>query len=100
MAGVIYPEYEGKPVIPDHKRGVLSELEEEGLDLDDVVSILETGFDCSSSKRDRAILERCIQRKTRIIKVVVEEAEEYWALRHVGSFKLSRKELRKRRRQP
>jgi exonuclease VII small subunit len=97
MAGEVYPCYQGKPVIPDYKRGVLSELEEEGLDLDEVVKILETGFDCSASKRNRAILERCVQKKNRIIKVVVEEGEEYWGLRHVGSFKLSRKELRRRR---
>jgi exonuclease VII small subunit len=98
MAGELYPCYEGKPVIPDYKRGVLSELEEEDLDLEDVVEILETGFDCSASKRDRAILERCVQRKNRIIKVVVEEGEEYWGLRHVGSFKLNRKEIRRRMR--
>lgn len=98
MAGELYPCYEGKPVIPDYKSGVLSELEEEGLNLDDVVEILETGFDCSASKRDRAILERCVQRKNRIIKVVVEEGEEYWGLRHVGSFKLKRKEIRRRMR--
>ena len=93
----MYPCYQGKPVIPDYKRGVLSELEEEGLDLDEVVKILETGFDCSASKRNKAILERCVQKKNRIIKVVVEEGEEYWGLRHVGSFKLSRKESRRRR---
>jgi hypothetical protein len=97
MAGEVYPCYQGKPVIPDYKRGVLSELEEEGLDLDEVVKILKTGFDCSASKRNRAILERCVQKKNRIIKVMVEEGEEYWGLRHVGSFKLSRKELRRRR---
>ena len=97
MASEIYPCYLGNPVIPDYERGVLSELEEEGLDLDDVVKILETGFDCSASKRNRAILEKCVQKKNRIIKVVVEEGEEYWGLRHVGSFKLSRKELRRRR---
>jgi hypothetical protein len=98
MAGELYPRYEGKPVIPDYKRGVLSELEEEGLDLDDVVEILETGFDCSASKRDRGIIERCVQKKNRIIKVVVEDAEEYWGLMHVGSFKLTRKEIRRRMR--
>ena len=98
MAGELYPKYLGKPVIPDCRRGVLAELEEEDLDLDDVVEILETGFDCSASKRDEKILERCAQKKTRIIKVVVEEGEEYWGLRHVGSFKLSRKELKRRMR--
>ena len=96
MAGELYPSYNGKPVIPDTERGVLSELEEEDMDLDDVVKIFETGFDCSASKRDRGILERCVQKKNRIIKVVVEEGDEYWGLRHVGSFKLSRKVLRRR----
>lgn len=99
MAGELYPKYCGKPVIPDYKRGVLSELEKEDLDLEDVVAILETGFDCSASKRDKSILERCVQKKNRIIKVVVEEGEEYWGLRHVGSFRLSRKEIKRRMRQ-
>ena len=94
----IYPSYQGKPVIPDYKRNVLSELEEERMDLDDVVEILETGFDCSTSKREKGILERCVQKKHRIIKVVVEDGDEYWGLRHVGSFKLSQKKIRKRMR--
>lgn len=96
MPETIYPTYENKPIIPDYKRGVLSELEKELLDLDDVVEILEKGFDCSTSKRDVAILERCIQKKDKIIKVVVEDAGEYWILRHVGSFKISRKKFRRR----
>lgn len=92
----MYPTFKGKPVMPDYKRNVLSELEEERMDLDDVVEVLETGFDCSTSKRESGILERCIQKKDRIIKVVVEEGDEYWGLRHVGSFKLSKKKIRRR----
>ncbi|MEW5760510.1 MAG: hypothetical protein AB1779_07075 [Candidatus Thermoplasmatota archaeon] len=92
----VYPTYENKPVILDYRKGVVSELEKEVLDLDDVVKILETGFDCSSSKRDKAIIERCIQKKNRIIKVAVEDAGDYWILGHVGSFKILRKKMRRR----
>lgn len=88
--------YNKKPVILDYRSGVLSELEEESLDLDDVVEILEVGFDCSSSKRKETIIEKCLQKKDRIIKIVVLETNEYWLLRHVGSFKLSRKKVRRR----
>lgn len=81
----IYPKYKGKPIIPTKQ--TIRELEEEGLDLDDVIEILEDGFDCSSSARRESIEEKCIQRKKAIIKVVVEDMENYWKLKHVGSFK-------------
>ena len=85
-----------KPVIPDYRSGVLSELEKESLDIDDVVEILKVGFDCTRSKRKEAVIEKCHQRRDRIIKVVVLETNDYWLLRHVGSFKLSRKKIRRR----
>ncbi len=75
----------------DYNTGVISELEEECMDLDDVVNVLENGFDCPRSKRRRGTLERGIQKKNRIVKVVAIETDDYWLLRHVGSFKLSKK---------
>ncbi|PJB22423.1 MAG: hypothetical protein CO114_00115 [Euryarchaeota archaeon CG_4_9_14_3_um_filter_38_12] len=92
----VYPKYNGKPVIPDHTRGVLEELEHERLDLDDVVEILETGFDCQSGKRKKEIVEKCTQKKDKIIKIVAEDIEDYWLLRHVGSFKIARKKRKRR----
>lgn len=92
----VYPEYNGRPVIPDHTRGVLGELEHEKLDLDDVVEILESGFDCPSGKRKKGIVEKCVHKKDKIIKVVVEDIEDYWLLRHVGSFKIARKKIKRR----
>lgn len=65
----------------------MQELEAEGLDLDDVVDILNQGFDCSRSRRKKMIEEKCVQRKDAIIKVVVEDVGEYWELKHVGSFR-------------
>ena len=81
----IYPKYKGKPVMPSKR--TIEELEEEGLDLDDVIEILEKGFDCSRSPREENIQEKCVQRKKAIIKVVVENIGDYWKLKHVGSFK-------------
>ncbi|MFQ5975637.1 MAG: hypothetical protein ACE5J5_04920, partial [Candidatus Hydrothermarchaeales archaeon] len=79
------PKYDGKPVIPTKRS--MEELEEEGLDIDNVVEILEKGFDCSRSKRRISIEEKCVQKKSTIIKVVVEYVGDYWKLIHVGSFK-------------
>ena len=61
--------------------------------LEDVVEILETGFDCSRSKRAGNIIERCIQRGDRIFKVVVVDANEHMLIAHVGTFKASRKKM-------
>lgn len=81
----VYPKYDGKPVIPTKR--TMQELEEEGLDLDDVAEILKKGFDCSRSKRRTSVEEKCVQRKNAIIKIVVEDVGDYWKLIHVGSFK-------------
>lgn len=81
----VYPEYKGKPVMPIKR--TIEELEEEGLDMDDVIEILDEGFDCSRSAGEENIEEKCIQRKKAIIKVVVENMGDYWKLKHVGSFK-------------
>ena len=61
--------------------------------LDDVVKILEEGFDCSRSKRKKNIYERCIQKGKIIIKVVVADTGEHLVLTHVGKFTASKKKL-------
>ena len=60
-----------------------------GLDHHDVKEILENGFDCSISKRRKDIEEKCLEKKGKIIKAVVEKMTsksgiEYWRIRHVG----------------
>lgn len=64
-------------------------MAELGLDLYDVKEILENGFDCPRSKRRKGIEEKCIKKKGKTIKVVVEKMTSksgilYWRIRHVG----------------
>ena len=60
------------------------------MDLYDVMAILDEGFDCSGSKREPGVIERCVQRKKKILKVVVVEdvwrwsGEKVWTITHVG----------------
>jgi hypothetical protein len=61
--------------------------------LEDVVQILEEGFDCSRSKRKKNIYERCIQRGKTIIKAVVADTGEHLVLTHVGTFTASKRKL-------
>ena len=51
------------------------ELAQEGKDLYDVLKILEEGYDCSASKRDKKIIERCWKKGTKEYKVVLAETE-------------------------
>ena len=91
----VYPKYQNKPIIPDHTRGVIEELEFEKMDLYDVILILETGFDCETSTRKKGIMEKCCLKKKKIIKVVVEDMGNYWLLRHTKSFRISKKKMRR-----
>lgn len=87
------PAWKGRP-IRIFRRAVMQELVEQGMDLWDVVEILEEGFDCGRSPRRKGIVERCVRSGKKIIKVVVEEGEEIvgerrvaiWVLRHAGKF--------------
>jgi len=75
-------------------RSVMAELIESGMDLWDVVEILEEGYDCPRSQRKAGEVERCMKRGKKVVKVVVEKGEEMcdgervevWLLRHVGEF--------------
>jgi hypothetical protein len=67
------------------------EMERLSMDLYDVKMILEHGFDCQTGKRKKGIIERCIYKGKKIIKVVAERMlsrnnQEYWRIRHVGVF--------------
>jgi len=80
----IYPKWIGKPVLPT--REAAEELAYLNLDLDDVVLILDEGFDCSRSKRAKNIVEKCMKKGNKIIKIVVAEMETHWKLIHAGKF--------------
>ena len=88
--------YQGLPIITVQTRrgqkNVLDELVKYEMDLDDVAEILNEGYDCSRSKRREGVLERCIDRGNKVIKVVVQrgfielDGKECWELIHVGKF--------------
>jgi len=85
---MIFPEWQGREIVIFSRR-VYRELEELGMDLWTVKYILEYGFDCPRSKRRKGIIEKCIRKGDKIIKVVVQEElsdvlGEIWVLRHVG----------------
>lgn len=55
-------------------------------DLWDVLEILETGYDCSRSKRKENVLEKCIQKGNDVFKTVVVEFPNCFLLIHFGKF--------------
>ena len=92
----LYPIYQGLPIITVQTRkgqkNVLDELLRHGMDLDDVAEILQEGYDCSRSKRRKGVVEKCIDRGGKTIKVVVQrgfielDGQECWEVIHVGAF--------------
>lgn len=90
------PTYQGIPIITVQTRkgqkNVVDELVEHGMDLDDVAKVLKEGYDCARSKRRKGVLEKCIDRGNKTIKVVVQrgnielDGQDCWELIHVGKF--------------
>jgi len=69
-------------LVPPLNKEVWHELMRLGMDLNDVLFILENGFDCGE-KRRKNIIEKCLIRKNKVLKVVVElkvskKGNEYW----------------------
>ncbi|MEK6837480.1 MAG: hypothetical protein AABX69_02410 [Nanoarchaeota archaeon] len=76
------------------------ELSKENFDLNDVVEVLEHGYDCGTGKRREDTIERCIRKGNKVIKIVVVKTsvtypdkfqESVWRLIHVGKFTYSKK---------
>lgn len=96
MITLYEPIYQGMPIITVQTRrgqkNVVDELVKYGMDLDDVADILNEGYDCSRSKRRKGVLEKCIDKGDKTIKVVVQrgfielDGRECWELIHVGKF--------------
>ena len=87
--------YKNRPLIPT--RTAMNELFKYGYDLFDVLEILELGYDCPKSKRAKNIIERCINKKGKIIRVVIADSYNWsmdtkvWAITHFGITKKSKK---------
>jgi len=79
--------YMGKPILPT--KTALNELSEIDVNLYEVPEILEKGFEVR--KRKKNIVERGIQRGSKIINVAVVDLGDYYKLIHAGEFTLSKK---------
>ena len=88
------PCYKGKPLIPVQStrggKNILDELVRLRLDLFDVKDIAEHGYDCEQSKRRKGVVEKCIDKKRKTIKVVLQQSYCFttpvWEVIHVGEF--------------
>src|SRR3989338_11135040 len=95
---------QGKRLWP--RKSPSRELEELGLDLIDAASVLEEGFECSSGgRRKEGIIERCLQRGDKVIRVVAAEGlldnldgekELVYYLVHVSIESINRKRNREK----
>jgi hypothetical protein len=83
--------WKGKPLLPT--RSAQDEMFDNDITLSDVEHILETGFDCARSKREKNKLEKCIQKGRKILKVVIADTGNNLIIIHVGSFTASKKKL-------
>ena len=81
-----YPLFEERPLIPT--KDAQKEMDEIGVDLWRIKETLERGYDCSKSKRAKNVVERCLFRKNKEIRVVAALVEfnegEFWRIIHVG----------------
>lgn len=88
----IYPEWKGLPIIPSD--AAMRELFASRMDLIDVKEVLESGYDCAGSKRKEGVVEKCIDKKGEMIKVVVARGYNYtlktecWVVTHVKGVRI------------
>ncbi|UCE73501.1 MAG: hypothetical protein JSV56_10790 [Methanomassiliicoccales archaeon] len=68
----------------------MNELYDNNMDLNDVLEVIESGYDCPKSKRSKEKIERCLDQKRKTIRVVIAKsysdffASEVWIVIHVG----------------
>lgn len=80
----IFPKYHKKEV--KATKTASEEMWHLKKDLNDVVEILEEGYDCSRSKRGPNILERCVRRGKSVFKAVVVDCGTHYLVIHFGKF--------------
>ncbi len=80
--------YKSKPVRAVTENA-MRELEELGMNLEDISRLLEDSYDCEKSSRRKGIEERCVKKDGKILKIVIElktsrSGFEYWRIRQAG----------------
>lgn len=84
----MFPEWGGKELKPSG--AAFRELLKHNMDLYDVLDILENGYDCQRSKREKGTIEKCMKKGKKIRKVVVVDSLQYyddtevWLITHIG----------------
>lgn len=84
----MYPLFLDLPLVPT--RSAMTELYNENLDLCAALDVLERGYDCPRGRRSKGIIERCLDKGRKTIRVVVAKSfnfsldSEVWAIIHVG----------------
>ena len=70
----------------------MKELCDLGIDLANVVEVLEEGYDCYRSKRKSGTVEKCVDKGNKTLKIVAVQSYNYslrtevWAITHAGIF--------------
>ncbi len=85
----VFPRYQNKDIRPT--KDASEELVHLNKGLWDVLEILESGYDCSSSKRKKEIIEKCLTKGDNVYKAVVADCGHYWLLIHFGKFSYKRR---------
>jgi len=70
---MFYVTWRGKKL--ELTRSAYRELTELGLDLLEVMYVLDHGFNCSNSKRKKGTIEKCIVKGNKLLRVVGKERD-------------------------
>lgn len=79
-------------MIPDHNRNADGEMVELGLEIHQLIDLLENGTEVS--KRKAGIIEKWCHRGKNIYIIAVEDYDDYWLIRHVGKIRATNDKLR------
>ncbi|MCK4327729.1 MAG: hypothetical protein KAW41_04600 [Candidatus Diapherotrites archaeon] len=91
MLEVVAPKWRGLRVVPT--RAAARELDRLHFTVHDAIEVLEEGYDCARSKRKKNVLEKCVKKGNKTIKIVVARCynsflkKEAWLIIHAGKFK-------------
>ena len=81
------------------------ELTELGLDMLEIVYVLDNGFNCSESKRKKGTIEKCIVKGKKLLRVVIKEwdydypngeLEDVLRIIHIGKENLTQQKFEKK----
>ncbi len=79
-------------MIPDHNRNADGEMVELGLEIHQLIDLLENGTEVS--KRKAGIIEKWCHRGKNIYIIAIEDYDDYWLIRHVGKIRATNDKLR------